>query len=187
MSYTPVHKQRTRERILASARRLFKERGYGGVSVDGVMAEAGLTRGGFYAHFRSKDDLIAAALDEPVLVSFLCKYETGREPPRWTRSVLEEYLGALHRDHPATGCPLAAHGGEIRRAAPGIRAAFTAQADQAAAALSERLPGTADERFREALGILALLVGGVTLARAVDDTQFSDAILAACRDAISDI
>ncbi len=187
MSYTPAHKERTRARILESARRLLKDQGLAGVSVDGLMAEAGLTRGGFYAHFKSKDDLVAAALEDPVLVGFLTKHEGEREPAHWTRLVLEEYLGSLHRDRPGTGCPLAAFIGEASHAASEVQAAYAAQVKQAATTISARLPGKPKETEKEALGILALVIGGAALARAVDDKVLSDAILAACREAISDL
>jgi AcrR family transcriptional regulator len=189
MSYSPAHKERTRRRILESARRFLKEQGLGGVSVDSLMAGAGLTRGGFYAHFSSKDELVAAALDDTVLLGFLQKHKSGGtpEPVHWTRAVLEEYLGPLHRDQPATGCPLAIHVGEITLAAPQARAVYTNLVKEVATELAGRLPRNAQKTSSEALAILALIVGGMALARGVNDTELSDAILAACREAISDL
>jgi TetR/AcrR family transcriptional repressor of nem operon len=173
MGYAPDHAACTRARILESARRLFKERGADGVTVDAVMADAGLTRGGFYAHFASKDDLFAQALAETTVFDLLKRHD-GAD---WMRRVIEEYLGPLHRDRPGSGCPLAAHASQVSRGSSASRRAFTGTLTALSEELGQRL-GSNDE----ALAMLALMVGGVALARAVDDRSLSDALLAACRN-----
>jgi len=172
MGYSPDHSRRIRARILDCARRLFKEEGVEAVTVDKVMAEAGLTRGGFYAHFKSKDELFAEALAETPVFDLFRRHD-GAD---WTRRVIEEYLGPLHRDRPGKGCPLAAHASSIARASPPARHNFTATVRSLADELARRLGS--DEA---ALTCLVLMVGGVVLARAVDDPELSAALLDACR------
>ncbi len=186
MGYTAQHTSRTRERILDSARRLFKENGYTGVNIDTIMGDAGLTRGGFYAHFKSKDELFAEAISETPVLDLLCRYESqpDKEPEDWTRRVLEEYLGPLHRDNVGSGCPIAAHASSLTQAAPEIHHAFTDTIKSLAKELTSRLEGPSPAPSSEALATLALAVGGVALARAVDDQDLSNQILKACQDAI---
>ncbi|TDI62711.1 MAG: TetR/AcrR family transcriptional regulator [Alphaproteobacteria bacterium] len=188
MGYTPEHTQRTRQRILASARRLFKERGYEGVNIDTIMGNAGLTRGGFYAHFKSKDELFAQAISETPVLDLLNRHpHDSGEPDDWTRRVLEEYVGSLHRDNVGGGCPIAVHASSVTRAAPQVRHAFTNAIKSLVDELTGRLAGTSDNPSNEALAKLALVAGGVALARAVDDQDLSNNILDACKDAIGPI
>ena len=178
MGYSAEHTARTRARILASARRLFKAQGVNDVSVDAVMADAGLTRGGFYAHFKSKEALVAEALAETPVLDLLHKHPRDAE---WAQRVLSEYVGPLHRDHRASGCPLAALAADAERAGPAVRHAYTESLETLVAELETRLGGRA-----KALATLAMLLGGITLARTVDDTGLSDEILAACRAALAE-
>lgn len=188
MGYTPEHTQRTRQRILNSARRLFKERGFGGVNIDTIMGDAGLTRGGFYAHFKSKDELFAEAISETPVLELLNRHpHKSGEPDDWARRVLEEYLGPLHRDNIGGGCPIAAHASSLTQAAPQVRHAFTDAIKRLADELSSRLEETSDNPSNEALAKLALAAGGIALARAVDDQDLSNTILDACKDAIGPI
>src|SRR5262249_43925239 len=105
MRYAPDHKQRTHEKILSAAWRLFRERGILGAGVDGVMRQAGLTAGGFYAHFRSKDDLLAQTLRR-MLVEQRTRLIAGLEDRQgfdWLREVVRRYLSRSHRDDVPTG------------------------------------------------------------------------------------
>ena len=110
MGYPPEHKQQTRLRIVEAARRLWKAKGYANVTIGEIMKAAGLTHGGFYAHFKAKDELFAeAALDTGILD----RYRALTQDPDATalgvfEMVLEYYLSAGHRDNPADGCPLVA-------------------------------------------------------------------------------
>jgi len=168
-----------RERIVETASRMFRERGFEGVGVDAIMKRAGLTHGGFYGHFRSKDDLAAEAVT--------CALERGVENQgcyRNLRDLVAGYLSERHCADRANGCAIAALGGDIVRQRDGVRRRLTAgvrvQLDRFTRLLKE---GTAARRRKRAIATLAGMVGALTLARAVDDPALSKEILAAARDA----
>jgi TetR/AcrR family transcriptional repressor of nem operon len=159
----------TKATIIGTAARLFRERGFDAVSINDVMSAAGLTIGGFYRHFESKEALAAAAI-EAATVESNAQREEGPLAP--------EYLSALHRDNPGHGCPVAALVSEVARQTAPARAAFT----DAVRALVARLePETGDRSA--ALRRTVELVGAIALARAVrqDDKRLSDEILRAVR------
>jgi TetR/AcrR family transcriptional repressor of nem operon len=162
--------QANRLRILDSASRLFREKGFEAVSVVEVMKAAGLTHGGFYGHFESKDDLIAQA------IGHIFTAQEGGEGD--LAASLAAYLSPQHRDDVGEGCPTAALVADIRRQTPAARLAMTegfrSQIDRIAKAIAE--PGRADAR-RQAIGAWAAMVGAVVIARAVDDPALSDEIL----------
>lgn len=162
--------QANRRRILDSASRLFREKGFEAVSVAEVMKAAGLTHGGFYGHFESKDDLIAQAI-----AHIFTAQEDGRGD---LGAYLNAYLSPQHRDSVGEGCPTAALVADIRRQTPAARLALTegfrSQIDRIARAIAE--PGAAASR-RQAVGAWAAMVGAVVLARAIDDPALSDEIL----------
>lgn len=164
-----------RSRILTEAGRLFRERGFDAVSIAQVMKAAGLTHGGFYGHFRSKDDLIAQAIG----------HVEGSQPVVAADSVgawFDLYLSAAHRDHPELGCPMGALAGLLRDQAPETQAAMahrlTAQIDDLTGAMS----GTdALDRRRAAIGSWSAMVGALILARSVNDLRLSDELLTETR------
>ena len=168
-----------RERIVEIASRLFRENGFDGVGVDAIMHGAGLTHGGFYGHFGSKDDLAAEA------VTRAAKRSTERQS-RFTDlgELVADYLSEAHRADRANGCVVAALSGDMARQGRRVRRQLTAhvraQVDRFAALLRD---GTAARRRKRAIATLAGLVGALTLARAVDDPALSKEILAAARDA----
>lgn len=164
--------------ILEAAGRLFRERGFDAVSVSDVMKAAGLTHGAFYGYFRSKDDLIAAALAE---------LNGARRPRRQWAENVARYLSPAHRDDGAGGCPVAALAADTARQAAPARAAMTQSVERMIARLGETAPG-ADEpaRRRAAIGAVAAMVGAVILSRAVDDPRLSDELLQATREALDD-
>lgn len=181
MRYGPGHKQQSRERILRAAADLFRRRGIAATGVDAVMAAAGLTPGGFYAHFRSKDALIAAAVATAgarARERWLTPYAelTGSA---WVRSFVEHYLSEEHRDDRATGCFVPSLAAEVARTGPAPRRNFE-QGLRGFFALVESRASDADGRSR-ALGAVALCVGGVLLSRVVLDRELSREILEACR------
>jgi TetR/AcrR family transcriptional repressor of nem operon len=159
-----------RRRILDVASRLFKDKGFDAVSVAEVMKAAGLTHGGFYGHFGSKDDLVAQTLAHSLAADSF----GGSEFSDFVRS----YLAPRHRDNPANGCPTAGLAAAIRHQTPAARAAMTdglrAQIIRIEKALPEQ--GAADKR-RAAIGSWAAMVGAVILARAVDDPALSGEVL----------
>ena len=178
VSYPPEHKEQTRARIVDSARRLWKAKGYANVTIGEIMKDAGLTHGGFYAHFKSKEELFAeAALDTEVLD----RYRAMRADPSVPaiavfEAVLDVYLSAGHRDNPSEGCPLVALSEDAWRMGAGVQAAYT------------ELTRVASERLADLLGddalahaVLAAMVGAVQLARGVGDDAQSLKILSDTR------
>ena len=184
MRYKAGHKGRTRARILTAAQRALKREGLAGASVSRIMGEAGLTHGGFYQHFPTKEALVAAAFFEGLkssqeeLLQGLEEVQ-GRD---FLAVVVGRYLSRTHRDHPEAGCPMAALLTELGRGEGDLAEPLCNYLEGIAAALAERVtpPGgiPAEER---ALATLALMVGGVALARATGRGELSDRILRSCR------
>ena len=166
-----------RQRILEVAGRLFREKGFEGVGVDGIMEEAGLTHGGFYGHFASKDDLAAEITAEVFGREAWLEWLTGKTLPS-IAEVVRGYLTPRHRDDPGHGCFAAALGTEVARQPRSVRRAFTGELHRRLEILKDLVPGrSAAARRRQAIAMLAGLVGALILSRAVDDPQFSEEIL----------
>jgi TetR/AcrR family transcriptional repressor of nem operon len=185
--YHAEHKQETRARVLKEAAKAIRAEGPHRIAVAGVMAKAGLTHGGFYAHFKSKDDLVAAAVGEMFKdARARLARETGDRPPSEGLSAyIDFYLSARHRDARATGCPITALAADLPRLEGGARDQY----GQGVAGLAGRLGGLLSEMGRqdaEALGrsMVAELVGALSLARAVADEAQSDLILETSRRAL---
>lgn len=162
----------------------FREHGFGAVSVADLMHKAGLTHGAFYSHFTSKDDLISQAFSnacEGSMRVWETLDTTGQRSP--FLAVVERYLRRTHLSRRGPGCPVAALGGEIARASPQVRATATSAIRRMIDHLARLAPGRSHQaRRRRALATYASLVGGLVLARAVDDPKLADEIL----DAVSD-
>ena len=159
-----------RRAILEAAGRLFRARGFESVSVAEIMKEAGLTHGGFYGYFASKEDLIAAALADALAKT--------PEPSGGLAAYAAGYLSRAHRDDLAGGCATAALAAESVRQPAGARAALTAALKQQIEAFAHLAPGADDaERRRAAVGFWAAMVGAMILARVSDDETLSGEIL----------
>ena len=189
MPLSKEHKARTRARIVESARRLFKSRGYDGVGIDAIMADAGLTRGGFYAHFDSKEALFAEAVGEIVLAAGLRRHEKegAKEPAGWRQQVLDHYLSKEHRDHENGGCPMAALSAHVARTGDHVRGVYTDVVRDLAAALADRMPSDHPERDKAALATIAQCVGAMVVARAVNDEAVAETMFEASRWATREI
>jgi len=179
MRYEKGHKEATRQRIIETAAARFRKDGIEGVGVADLMAEAGLTHGGFYSHFSSKEELIKAAMEEASAVSAI-KFDKRVEEgglEAWIRS----YMREEHRDHPEKGCIVAALASELARRPKEVRKGFSVRLAKVTAKIETYLPGalTALQKRRIATGIFATLVGALQMARAVDDTKASNEILEA--------
>lgn len=188
MRYPKDHKDKTHRRIVDTAARAFRAHGLDGVGVADLMAEAGLTHGGFYAHFASKDALIAEACRQALdaTIETLDFRARGAPPGEGLRAVARTYLSRSHRDDAARGCILASLAGDIARAAPETRHAVTETLGRLVAVIAGQIPGGDAARTRRALAVAASLVGAMALARAVDDSALSDAILEATRAFVLD-
>jgi TetR/AcrR family transcriptional repressor of nem operon len=183
--YPAGHKEKTREQIVSAAARAFREQGVAGVSVPELMGRAGLTHGGFYAHFRNKDHLVAEACRCAMQQSSARLIETARKAPPGERlaAFIRAYASPSHRDEPGLGCVLPVLAPEVsRNEAPEVRAAFTESFGESIATLARALPDDGTDRTDRALALMSGLAGAVMLSRAVDDSALSDRILQSARD-----
>jgi TetR/AcrR family transcriptional repressor of nem operon len=162
------------ERIVKEASRLFRERGFENVSVGEVMKAAGLTHGAFYAHFASKEELQAAAVAYGQKVSRERLQRSNNKKGK--RSYADRYLSRWHRDNPGDGCTMAALAQEVARSTPELKAAFEQ-------GLEDILSAKRGDR-KEAIFQVAAMIGGVALARAVQDRGLSDEILRTVRQKV---
>ena len=171
-----------RQNILRAAGRLFRERGIDAAGVDDITRAAGLTHGGFYGHFDSKQSLTAEAVAHALSISSEAWRNTSdsSRPEQAFRALIGRYLSPAHRDSPGRGCPLAALGTEVARQPKTVRGSFTRGLERMFETLSGILPGPKKtEREAQAIATVATLVGSIVLARAVDDLELSDRILKA--------
>jgi TetR/AcrR family transcriptional repressor of nem operon len=177
-------KERSHETILESAARLVRERGISGARVADVMKGAGLTVGGFYAHFDSKEALVDEALRRTGAELRQRLFTGLDEKPAEDRAevVLKRYLSAAHRDAQTLGCSLPAVVGEVGTTAAEHRAVVAEQVEALSSGLEEHLPkGRGASRRALAIGLVALMYGGLSLARALRGTELSDEVIRACR------
>ena len=168
-----------RQRIIEVASKLFRERGFDGIGVADLMKSAGLTHGGFYGNFASKEDLMALACAHALESSLNTLHEAVEQSGEKALSVLATaYLSPAHRDSPADGCALAALGAESARHGVPVRGAFTRSVRSVVDVLTSLMQGNSRRAKRErAFATYASLVGAIVLARAVDDPVLSDEIL----------
>ena len=183
MRYTKGHKEATRQRILQAAGRRFKQDGIDGAGVAAVMSDAGLTNGAFYAHFTSKEDLVAHVLADQLRAQ---RQSLDSEPSdrAGLEAFIRAYLSPQHRDQSADGCPSAALLDEIARRPATTRQAFTDELLNTTDDIGARLDPTDAEAARtDVLTILGLMIGTLQLARALTDRDMSDQLLARSGDA----
>ena len=172
-------KEVTHERIVEAAARAIRRSGYGGTGVADIMKDAGLTHGGFYAHFPSREAMLAEAADRAgaETVAASQRIAAAAPPPQALQALLHAYLSKQHIDGVENGCPMAALGSEMPRQAPEVRRAATRRIKEMIDLVARQLPdwGKPDAHER-ALVIVATAVGTLLLARAVDDPRLSDAL-----------
>ncbi|WP_266168097.1 TetR/AcrR family transcriptional regulator [Dyella subtropica] len=187
MPYTAEHKLKTRARIVECARELFNRRGFADVSIDEIMQRAGLTRGGFYNHFKAKEELFAEAI---------AAYQNFNPAQRWkeftfdtahgggphARQMVNAYLSNAHLEDIEGHCPMIALPSDTARAGPQVRQAYGDLLERMAGILAEGMsvPDDIDKRQR-GLAVAALCVGGMVLSRTIDDLAFSNEIREAAR------
>jgi TetR/AcrR family transcriptional repressor of nem operon len=175
-----------RERLLDIASRLFRERGFDNVSVAEIMQQAGLTHGGFYGHFASKEALAAEAATHALLqTANRWRATLERSGTAGLERIVDAYLSQQHRDLPGAGCAIAALGPEVARQADPVRHAFAMELESLIGVLSDFLPGAdTSARRKRALALMAQLVGAIVLARAFGHMDLSTEILDVVRAAV---
>lgn len=186
MRYSKDHKAETHERIVKRAAVRLKERGAAGLGVADLMKEAGLTHGGFYAHFASRDALIGEAFVhamEQAAQRWRKRVATAPEG-QGLAAIVNTYLTPEHRDNVGQGCALPALGAEVMRASPKTRKAFAARIEDMVEVLAAEMPAPAPKAARrEAIAALATMMGALMLARMAGTGEFSEEILGAGRHA----
>lgn len=188
MGYSQAQKAESRQRVLETAARQIREDGIEALGVADCMRRAGLTHGAFYGHFESRDALIVEALEYAVAQSekriaatLAAANGNGSAKKEPLRRIAEMFLSEKHTRNPGNGCALCALAGEARHAAPEVRESLTQYVHKLAARIAQTLAGHSESL---ALGIVATIVGAVTLARAVDDPELGRSILAGSLDLI---
>lgn len=182
MGHSRAEKATTHQRIVALASKRFREKGLAGIGIADLMKEAGLTVGGFYKHFKSRDDLVAEAVGS-ALGSWKRQVDaaaTGR-PLVTYESLVDDYLSETHRNHPGTGCPVGALAGDIARSDRRTRAVVTREIRDSIELLATLIHDANEKNKRGARSLAILtycaLVGAIGVARAVSDEHLSREIL----------
>jgi AcrR family transcriptional regulator len=182
MPYTAEHKQKTRARIVECARELFNRKGFVEVSIDEIMQRAGLTRGGFYNHFKTKEDLFAEAISvyldfNPATRWSRIHFDPDAEGAACARQMVKVYLSTAHLDDLEGHCPMIALPSDSARAGPQVRQAYRQLLEHMAGMMASGIEGCGKAEARErGLAITALCVGGMILARTIDDPAFADEV-----------
>ncbi len=175
----PSRKEATHDRIVETAARAIRRSGYNGAGVAEIMKEAGLTHGGFYAHFASREDMLVEAADRAGAdgMARLARVAAAAPPGQGLEAMLRTYLSKEHADGVETGCAAAALGSEMPRQAPKVRRAATRRIREMIDLVGRQSPDWGRPGAHErALVTLATAVGALVLARAVDDARLSHAL-----------
>ena len=189
MRYSREHKLETHARIVKKASVRLREKGAHGIGVADLMKEAGLTHGGFYAHFDSREALVIEAFTHAMDRSTERWRKLAEQTPPEKRlaMIVNTYLTPLHRDDPGHGCSIPALGAEIARESPKTRRAFAGRLEQMIDTLAAQLPGVPRKAARkQAMAAIATMMGTLVLARVAGNGDFSDELLDAGRDAVLD-
>lgn len=179
---TKSRKEATHERIVEVAARAIRRSGYDGTGVADIMKEAGLTHGGFYAHFASRDALLAEAGDRAGAesVALAARVAATAPPGQALQRMMQAYLSDEHMAGIETGCPVSALGSEMPRQAPEVRRAATVHIKEMIDLFARQMPGWGQrETHEQAMMLVCGLVGTAVVARAVDDPKLSEALRAA--------
>ena len=187
MRYSKEHKQETHARIVKKASIRLREKGAHGIGVADLMKEAGLTHGGFYAHFDSREALVIEAFG----------YAMDRSTERWRKiaeqtppdkrlaTIVDTYLTPVHRDDPGHGCAVPTLGAEIARESPKTRRAFAAKLDQMIDMMADQISDVPRKTARkQAIAALTTMMGTLVLSRIAGSGEFSEEILGAGREAV---
>jgi TetR/AcrR family transcriptional regulator, transcriptional repressor for nem operon len=187
MRYSREHKLETHARIVKKASVRLREKGAHGIGVADLMKDAGLTHGGFYAHFDSREALVieafAHAMDRGT--EHWRKIAERTPPEKRLAAIVESYLTTAHRDDPGHGCTIPTLGAEIARESPRTRKAFAAKLDRMIDMLADQIPEVPRKAARkQAMAALATMMGTLVMARIAGNGEFSDEIVGADRAAV---
>ena len=197
MPYSKTHKQQVRDNITETARILFNRHGYDKVTIDQVMQAAGLTRGGFYNHFSSKDELFAEAVDGFLLGRgaqwrAAAGVDVSRPDVKAARQMIDSYLSTEHLDDVDGQCPMIALPSDVARSQPAVKAAYQKLLEGMVFLFESSLRQQAGERpardaRQQALSLAALCVGGMILARTLPDSALAEEVQQAAHQQASQI
>jgi len=187
MRYSREHKLETHARIVKRASVRLREKGAHGIGVADLMKDAGLTHGGFYAHFDSREALVIEAFAHAMDRSTERWQKIGEATPPDKRlaMIVDSYLTPVHRDDPGHGCAIPALGAEIARESPKTRKAFAAKLEQMIDMMADQIPDISRKAARkQAMSTIATMMGTLVMARVAGTGEFSEEILAAGREAV---
>ncbi len=186
MRYSKEHKQETHARIVKKASVRLREKGAHGIGVADLMKEAGLTHGGFYAHFDSREALVIEAFGYAMDRSIENWRKLAAETPPEKRlsTIVDSYVSEVHRDDPGRGCAVPTLGAEIARESARTRKAFSAKLDQLIDVMADQIPDVPRKTARrQAMGTLATMMGTLVMSRVAGSGELSEEILSAGREA----
>jgi TetR/AcrR family transcriptional repressor of nem operon len=187
MRYSREHKLETHARIVKRASVRLREKGAHGIGVADLMKDAGLTHGGFYAHFDSREALVIEAFAHAMDRSTERWRKLGEAtaPEKRLATIVESYLTPVHRDDPGHGCAVPTLSAEIARESPKTRKAFATKLEQMIDVMAAQIPDAAPKAARkQAMAVIATMMGTMVLARVAGTGEFSEEILAAGREAL---
>jgi TetR/AcrR family transcriptional regulator, transcriptional repressor for nem operon len=187
MRYSKEHKLETRARIVKKASMRLREKGAHGIGVADLMKDAGLTHGGFYAHFDSREALVIEAFSHAMDrgTERWRKLAEQTSPEKRLATIVESYLTPVHRDDPGRGCAVPTLAAEIARENPRTRKAFAAKLEQMIDMLAAQIPDVSRKAARkQAMAVIATMMGTVVLARVAGSGEFSEETLGAGREAV---
>lgn len=185
MRYRPGHRVKTHQKIVKDAARRLRAEGLTGASVSAVMRDAGLTHGGFYKHFRSKDELVMESLRQAFqeLADSLAHAAQNSPPGTAWKAIVKRYLSAEHCDHPEFGCPLAALAPELARADGPMKTRLLRELEKYKSRMLPLMPGRrAADKERAFVVIISTMLGAVAIARILPDQAKRARVLASTRD-----
>lgn len=185
MRYQPGHKDEIRQRIVKDASRRVRAQGLTGPAVSAIMRDVGLTHGGFYKHFRSKDELVMESLREAFreMAGFLARAAQKSAPGTAWKAIVQTYLSPEHCDHAECGCPLAALAPELARAGKSMKAQILAEMEKYKSRMLPFMPGRrAADKERAFTVIISTMLGAVAIARILPDPAARSKVLASTRD-----
>ena len=182
--YKKNHKEQAREAILLAAGRALKRSGYGGIGIDGLMSAAGVTSGAFYTHFKSKDSLLKDVLEQSSQnARERLKTLREKDPDGWLPAYVDFYLGPAHLVEFEDGCVLAALSGDVGRLSESVQAEYRQNLQAFTSAIAEGLSeGTEERRRKKARSLVAMMLGGLVIARGIADLAQASEYLSDLRD-----